>query len=179
MRSGEKCLVIKIPGNVCWKWATFLFGSRGCSLSDDPQTPHSTRKTARHGGTSIMLWGCFSSFGVGLIYERDHGYVKCHGTSFDVNWRQLILNLTHFLNTLLCWTQVYRHLLWQIWTHLSHLIFFLQHFPSPFQICPLNQFHIPWSECEHPKIDLFSFIIFSCCSGYCYWHYKNNSRVSK
>ena len=30
---------------------------------------HSTLKTVKHGGTKIMVWGCFSYYGVGPIYR--------------------------------------------------------------------------------------------------------------
>ena len=39
--------------------------------SDDPQvwnSSHSTLKTVKHGGAKIMVWGCFSYYGIGPIY---------------------------------------------------------------------------------------------------------------
>ena len=49
-----------------------IFGSDGKQFVRRPPNkefdPHYTKKTLKFGGGSIMVWGCFSSSGIGLIY---------------------------------------------------------------------------------------------------------------
>ena len=61
--------------NILWtdESKIVLFGSRGRrQFVRPPNTefkPQYTVKTVKHGGTSIMIWGCFSYYGVGPIYH--------------------------------------------------------------------------------------------------------------
>lgn len=62
--------------NILWtdESKIVLFGSRGRRqfVRRPPNTefkPQYTVKTVKHGGTSIMIWGCFSYHGVGPIYR--------------------------------------------------------------------------------------------------------------
>ena len=49
-----------------------IFGSDGKQFVRRPTNkefdPHYTKKTLKFGGGSIMVWGCFSSSGIGPIY---------------------------------------------------------------------------------------------------------------
>lgn len=60
--------------NVLWSDETKinLFGSDGRMFVRRPKNkefdPKYTKKTVKHGGGSLMLWGCFSASGVGPIY---------------------------------------------------------------------------------------------------------------
>lgn len=60
--------------NVLWSDETKinLFGSDGKMYVRRPKNtefdPKYTKKTIKHGGGSIMIWGCFSTTGVGPIY---------------------------------------------------------------------------------------------------------------
>lgn len=62
--------------NVLWtdESKIVLFGSkdRRQFVRRPPNTefkPQYTLKTVKHGGSSIMIWGCFSYYGVGTIYR--------------------------------------------------------------------------------------------------------------
>ena len=61
---------MNFPGDTCATKVN-LFGSDGKSFVRRPANaefdPRYTKKTVKHGGGSIMLWGCFSVSGVGPI----------------------------------------------------------------------------------------------------------------
>uniref|UniRef100_A0A9J7ZQK9 Transposase n=1 Tax=Cyprinus carpio carpio TaxID=630221 RepID=A0A9J7ZQK9_CYPCA len=55
-------------------WAVSFFGSKGHRqfVRRPPNSefkPQYTVKTVKHGGASIMIWACFSYYGVGPIYR--------------------------------------------------------------------------------------------------------------
>lgn len=60
--------------NVLWsdKTKIDLFRSDGRPHVRRPKNtafdPKYTKKTIKHGGDNLMLWGCFSASGVGLLY---------------------------------------------------------------------------------------------------------------
>lgn len=67
---------LKRKKNVLWtdESKIVLFGSkdRRQFVRGPPNTefkPQYTLKTVKHGGSSIMIWGCFSYYGVGTIYR--------------------------------------------------------------------------------------------------------------
>lgn len=74
--------------NILWtdESKIVLFGSKGRRqfVRRPPNTefkPQYTLKTVKHGGASIMIWGCFSYYGVGPIYRipgimDQFGYIK-------------------------------------------------------------------------------------------------------
>ena len=54
-----------------------LFGSDGriyCwKSSKEPLRPHHVKPTVKHGGGSIMVWGCMTPEGVGYLCRIDGG----------------------------------------------------------------------------------------------------------
>lgn len=74
--------------NVLWtdESKIVLFGTKGRRqyVRRPPNTeyqPQYTVKTVKHGGAKIMVWGCFSYYGVGPVYRipgimDQHGYIK-------------------------------------------------------------------------------------------------------
>ncbi len=66
---------------VDWWSKIVLFGSRGCRqfVRWPPNTefkPQYTVKTVKHGGASIMIWGCFSYYVLGLFITFQGSWIS-------------------------------------------------------------------------------------------------------